>query len=175
MGVTSKVARHDARSFFYASTDTLFYGDDIKNLGHFGFLHRLFQTMGPGGAASLCSMQFESRLRPMDDSCQGRLAFQGFLSSVALCSNPRFFNKDLSVYHVFGSDLQGLKALFLHDHELPFPGLEKTVQILASLPALTEVHVNIRPHTSVSEGRRLRTMCFCSTRSAVCVRMRCRL
>lgn len=60
MGVISKAAHYDARSFFYASTDILFYGDGIKNLRYFGFLHRLLQTMGPGGAASLCSTQFES-------------------------------------------------------------------------------------------------------------------
>jgi hypothetical protein len=83
------------------------------------------------------------RLRPIHYSSQGRLAFQGFLCGIALCNDLRRFNIDFSICYVFGSDLNGLIALFLHDRELRFPRLENIVTTIASIPKLTEVQIDM--------------------------------
>jgi len=149
IGLVSKSARQDARSFFYASTDLRLFGDGIAGLGFFGLLQKLLQKLGLGGTANLYSLWSKSRLRPMDYTRPGRLAFRSFLCSVAFCSNLRRFNMDLSVHHVFGSDQDELKALFPFDRELPVPGLEIIATVLASLPKLTEVQIAMRPHIQV--------------------------
>ena len=121
------------------------------NPRYFGVLEKMLQKIGPDGAASLPSIQFESQIRPMDYSHQGRLAFQSFLSSVALCSNLRDFNMDLTVCYVLGSDLDALKTLFLHDQEPRFSGLGLFANVLSSLPNLADVYIVIRQHKHVSE------------------------
>ena len=151
IGVVSKVVRQETRIFFYASTDLLLYGDGITRLGYFGLQKKLFQKLGHDGTANLRSLQFELRLRPMDYGSQEHLAFSGFFCSVAFCSSLRHFNMDLSAHHIFGSDLDELKALFLFDQERPFPGLENIATVFTSLPKLSEVNIVMRPHVQIDQ------------------------
>lgn len=95
---------------------------------------------------------------------------QGFLCSVALCSNLRRFNMNLSVHHVFRSDQDGLKALFLSDREPPFQGWRTLPQSLLSFPNSPKYKLPCGLAYKSTKAVRVKMASFWGVPSATCVR-----
>ncbi|KZM20492.1 hypothetical protein ST47_g8358 [Ascochyta rabiei] len=168
LAAMSKAMRWDVRSFFYGSLEICLLNDDAGAAGHFGISQKFLLKLGPEGVASLPRLKIILSKQPLnEDTSHARVAFQAFLRSLSMCHSLRLLHLDLTVSHIFWSNIEALKASFLWGEALKSSGLEELAEAIASLPNLDTVHVRLLPQVHTSKDNDFLIFAFSGIRQFI--------